>query len=92
MTSALAIAAFVLAGLGLVGLNVWYCRALFRARCEADAYLAFARSSGEEAVASRAAMDEMEQLLRERAPQRRKRPQKPTQTETEMFLPEVGWA
>ncbi len=41
---AIALLCFVLAGLGLLGFNVWYYRALTDARSEADAYWTLARS------------------------------------------------
>ena len=38
-----AIFCFALAGVGFLGFNVWYRRALTHARSQADAYLAVAR-------------------------------------------------
>jgi len=52
---------FVLAGLGLLGFNIWYCRALTLARSEADAYWALALSWQETATL---AVDAMEQSRR----------------------------
>jgi hypothetical protein len=40
----IALFCFAFAGIGLLGLNVWYYRALVNARHDADAYCALARS------------------------------------------------
>jgi len=57
----IALFCFALAGLGLLGFNVWICRALTNARSEADAYWALARSWQETATL---AVDAMEQSRR----------------------------
>jgi hypothetical protein len=57
----IALFCFAIAGLGLLGFNVWYCRALANARSEADAYWALARSWQETASL---AVDAMERARR----------------------------
>ena len=57
----IALFCFAIAGLGLLCFNVWYCRALTRARSEAEAYWALALSWQETATL---AVDAMEQSRR----------------------------
>lgn len=57
----IALFCFALAGIGLLGLNVWYCRALANARSDADAYWALAQSWQQTAAL---AVDAMEQSHR----------------------------
>ena len=57
----IALFCFVLAGLGLLGFNVWYCRALADARSEADAHWTLAQSWQKTATL---AVDAMEQSRR----------------------------
>ena len=57
----IALFCFVLAGLGLLGFNVWYYRALTDARSEADAYWTLAQSWQKTATL---AVDAMEQSRR----------------------------
>jgi hypothetical protein len=56
---AIAFFCFVLSGLGLLGFNVWYYRALTDARSEADAYWTLAQSWQKTATL---AVDAMERL------------------------------
>jgi hypothetical protein len=55
----IALFCFVVAGLGLLGFNVWYYRALTDARSEADAYWTLAQSWQKTATL---AIDAMEHL------------------------------
>ena len=59
----IALFCFALAGIGLLGLNVWYYRALVNARSDADAYWALAQSWQQTAAL---AVDAMEQARQKR--------------------------
>jgi hypothetical protein len=59
----IALFCFAFAGIGLLGLNVWYYRALVNARHDADAYCALAQSWQQTAAL---AVDAMERARQKR--------------------------
>jgi hypothetical protein len=54
----IAIFCFALASIGLLGINIWYCRALANARSDAETYWALAQSWQKTAALAIDAMDQ----------------------------------